>query len=143
MEKGNKELEAFIEKIMSTESLEQPSVEFTDNIMSKVKAISNSKTIVYKPLIPTYIWIVIIGSFLWLVGCIYLNESVTSVSWLERFTSIKKVIDPLATLTFGASKILIYTVVLFTVMLSIQIPLLKQYFNKRMMVFNQDNTKMV
>ena len=134
MEKENKELKALIDKIMSNEHLEKPSLDFTDNIMSKVEVVSKSAPIVYKPLIPTYVWVAIIGAFLLLVSYVYFKEPATSNVWLDRFNLIKNTKNPLGTLTLNFSKILTYAVVLFAVMLSIQIPLLKQYFNKRMAV---------
>ena len=132
MERDEKKIEAFIDKLMSADSLEQPSLDFTDKVMSKVEAISSSTATVYKPLISKSIWYIIIGSFVALVGYIYLKEPVINNGWFNRFDLSNFSINPLENVSFNFSKTLIYAVVLLAVMVSIQIPLLKHYFNKRM-----------
>jgi len=132
MERDEKKIEAFIDKLMSADSLEQPSLDFTDKVMSKVEAISSSTATVYKPLISKSIWYIIIGSFVALVGYIYLKEPVINNGWFNRFDLSNFSINPLKNVSFNFSKTLIYAVVLLAVMVSIQIPLLKHYFNKRM-----------
>ena len=52
MEKDEKRIDAFVDKLMANDTLEQPTLDFTDNVMSKVESISNSIATVYKPLIP-------------------------------------------------------------------------------------------
>lgn len=132
MEKDEKRIEAFVDKLMANDTLEQPTLDFTDNVMSKVESISNSIATVYKPLIPKSVWFVIIASFVALVGYIYLKEPVTSSGWLDRFNLSNTAINPLENVAFNFSKTLMYAVVLLAIMVSIQVPLLKHYFNKRM-----------
>ena len=76
MEKGNEKIEMIIDKLMSFDSLEQPALDFTDNVMSKVVAMSNSTATVYKPLITKQVWFVILSSFLVLVVYVYLKEPI-------------------------------------------------------------------
>jgi hypothetical protein len=130
MEKDEKKIEALIDKLMSADGLEEAPLDFTDNVMSKVEAISTAT--VYKPLIPKSIWFIIIGSFVALVGYIYLKEPLTSSGWLDRFNLSNISINPLQNVTFEFSTTLMYAFVLLAIMVSIQIPLLKHYFNKRM-----------
>jgi hypothetical protein len=130
MENDEKKIEAFIDKLMADETLEQPSLDFTDKVMSKVEAISRAT--VYKPLIPQSIWFIIIGSFIALVGYIYFKEPLTSSGWLDRFNLSNISISPLQNVSFEFSKTLMYAMVFLAITVSIQIPLLKQYFNKRM-----------
>ena len=130
MEINEKRIEAFIDKLMADETLEQPSLDFTDNVMSKVEAISTAT--VYKPLIPKSIWFIIIGSFVALGGYIYFKEPLTSSGWLDRFNLSNISINPLQNVSFEFSKTLIYAMVFLAITVSIQIPLLKHYFSKRM-----------
>jgi len=134
MEKGEKKIEIFIDKLMSADRLEQPSLDFTDNVMLKVEAISNSTATVYKPLISKSVWLLIAVSFVALVGYIYLKEPITSSGWLDRFNLSNITMNPLENVSFNFSKTLAYAMVLLAVMLSIQIPLLKHYFNKRLAI---------
>ena len=131
MERDEKKIEAFIDKLMSADALEQPSLDFTDKVMSKVEAISNSTATVYKPLISKPVWILIITGFLALVGYVIFKEPATGSGLLERF-NLSGVSNPLENISFNFSKTLIYAMVLMAVMFSIQIPILKQYFNRRM-----------
>ncbi len=132
MEKDEKRIEALIDKLMANETLEQPALDFTDNVMSKVEAISVSTATVYKPLIPKSVWLLIGISFVALVGYIYLKEPVTSSGWLNHFNLSNISINPLEKVSFNFSNTLMYAVVLLGIMVSIQVPLLKHYFNKRM-----------
>ena len=132
MEKDEKRIDAFVDKLMANDTLEQPTLDFTDNVMSKVESISNSIATVYKPLIPKSVWLLIAASFIALVGYIYLNEPATSSGWLERLNLSNIAVKPLENVAFNFSKTLMYAVVLLAIMVSIQVPLLKHYFNKRM-----------
>jgi len=134
MESNEKKIEAFIDKLMTADSLEQPSLDFTDKIMTKVESISNSTATVYKPLISKSVWYVIIGCFLALVAYIYLKEPAASSGLFDRFNLSNISINPLQNVSFNFSKTLMYAMALLVIMMSIQIPLLKQYFNKRMAI---------
>ena len=132
MEGDEKKIEAFIEKLMSADALEQPSVDFTDMVMSKVEAVANSQATVYKPLIPKAVWFLIIGGFIALVGYLTINESEVNSSWLNRFDWSKVSLNLFENVSSNLSSTLMYAVVLLAIMISIQVPLLKYYFNKRM-----------
>ncbi len=129
MERDEKKIEMFIDKLLSNEVLEQPSFDFTDKVMSKVEAVSSIT--VYKPLIPKYVWTLIAIGFMVLVGYVIFKEPSLKSSWLDGF-NLSGVSNPLRNISFNFSKTLMYAMVLLAVMLSIQIPLLKHYFNKRM-----------
>ena len=101
MESDEKKLEAFIEKLMSADALEQPSVDFTDKVMSKVEAVANSEATVYIKKQNRFDW--------------------SNVS-LNLFENVSN----------NLSSTLMYAVVFLAIMVSIQVPLLKYYFNKRM-----------
>ncbi|WP_339755872.1 hypothetical protein [uncultured Winogradskyella sp.] len=129
MERDEKKIEAFIDKLLSNEVLEQPSFDFTDKVMSKVESIPS--VTVYKPLITKSVWTFLILGFVLLVGYVILKEPSGNNSWIDRL-NLSSVSNPLENIAFNFSKTLTYAMVLLTIMLGIQIPLLKHYFNKRM-----------
>ncbi|WP_299115885.1 hypothetical protein [uncultured Winogradskyella sp.] len=132
MEKDNKKIEDLVNKLMAADSLEQAPTGFTDNVMSKIEALSNTKTTVYKPLIPKYIlWLVGTG-FIAIVSYILFKQPTGSSTLSERFNLPEVSLNPFEGLSFEFSNTLMYAVVLFAIMLSIQIPILKQYFNNRL-----------
>ncbi len=66
------------------------------------------------------------------MGYVYLKEPLTSSGWLDRFNLSNISIHPLQNVTFEFSTTVMYAFVLLAIMVSIQVPLLKHYFNKRM-----------
>lgn len=132
MENNNKNIEELIDKLMSKDTLEQPSLDFTDKVMSKVEAISNSKATVYEPLISKKVWILILTGFIALVVYNVFNKPSATGSLLERFNISGLFVNPFQVLSFDFSAIMVYAFVLLAIMISIQVPLLKYYFNKRM-----------
>ena len=58
---NHEELEKLIDKLMVNDSIDQPSVGFTKNVLEKLPGVKNSH-FVYKPLLPKSIFIV--GAFL-------------------------------------------------------------------------------
>ena len=132
MENDDKRIEGIIDKLMSADTLETPSFDFTNNVMSKVEAFKNSKATVYKPLIPKYVWWFIASGFIALIGFVLFKDSSNGASLSERYNLPEVSLNPLEGLSFNFSSTLIYATVLFAIMITIQIPLLKQYFNNRM-----------
>ena len=131
-EQEAKELEQLVAKMMQKTSLENPSFQFTDKVMAAVNAQSQSITARYKPLFPKYIWVAIalaimgITAYLWfLIQPAPINWSIPSLDLIKNNAFSKEVsaINP--------SKITGYAVMLFALMLCIQIPMLKRYFDKR------------
>ena len=94
MEKDEKEIEAFIDKLMSNDHLELPTIDFTAKVMSKVEVISNSTATVYKPLISKSVWFIILVSFVALLAYVYLNKPATKQSWFNRIdlSNVKKIV---------------------------------------------------
>ncbi|WP_400077745.1 hypothetical protein [Winogradskyella sp. R77965] len=132
MEKDDKRIEDLVNKLMEADSLETPSFDFTDNVMSKVEALSNSEVTVYKPLIPKYIWWLMASGFLALVCYILFKKPTETTSLSERYNLPEVSFNLLEGLSLNFSNTLIYAIVLLAIMVSIQIPLLKQYFNNRL-----------
>ncbi|GGI57087.1 hypothetical protein [Winogradskyella haliclonae] len=132
MEQDNKKIEGLVNKLMTADSLEKAPLDFTDKVMARVEALSDSKSIAYKPLIPKYLWWFIASSFIALLCYFLFKEPTGDTSFLEKFNLPDISFNPLDNLSFEPSNTLMYAVVLFAIMFSIQIPILKQYFNKRL-----------
>jgi len=132
MEKDDRRIEDLVNKLMKADSLEKAPIDFTDTVMSKIEALSESKAIVYKPLISKYVWWLIASSFVALVGYILFKQPNNTISLSERYNLPEVSLNPLEGLSFDFSSTLMYATVLFAIMVSIQIPLLKQYFNNRL-----------
>tara|TARA_R110002049_G_scaffold107078_4_gene254715 strand:- start:164 stop:550 length:387 start_codon:yes stop_codon:yes gene_type:complete len=126
MKQDEKKIENLIDQLMANDSLEQPSIDFTKIVMSKVEAVSNSTATVYKPLISKSVWFIILGSYVALVAYIYLKEPITNNGWFKRFEWSG------VTPNLNFSSAVIYAFVLLAMMVGVQVPLLKHYFNKRM-----------
>ena len=132
MEKDDKRIEDLVNKLMTADILEKAPANFTDNVMSKIDALSTSKTIVYKPLIPKYVLWLITASFVGLVGYILFNSSENSSSLSDKYNLPDVSLNPLEGMSFDFSATLMYAMLFLAIMVCVQIPLLKQYYNNRL-----------
>lgn len=132
MENEDKRIEDLVNKLMSADSLEQAPMDFTDNVMSKIEMLSETKTIVYKPLISKYVWWLLGLGFVALIFNIIFNKSTDSSRSSERFNLPEISLNLFSNLSIDFSSTLMYATVLLAIMVAIQIPLLKQYFNQRL-----------
>jgi len=129
-ENADKHLDDLSRKVIGKSSIENPSFDFTQTVMSQIKALNSSKSISYVPLISKPIWLLI--SLLAISGVIYIIFGPQSESlWLQKMDlnindSISSWIP-----NFDVSQTTVYIAVLFAIMLSIQIPLLKSHLDKR------------
>ena len=132
----DKYIEKFVDKMMKEISLETPSVDFTAQIMSQVLKIKTSQTTVYKPLISKWVWYGIFISMLGLIAYLSFNSSAVSGGLLEKLNlgTLLKFSMPNLFSGLHFSKTTIYACVLLTVMLFIQIPILKHHMGKRLEV---------
>lgn len=135
----DKHLDKLIGKVMEDMPLESPSIDFTANILSKVKALPQSEATVYKPLISKNVWFGIGTLVLGLSIYLTFGATIESSSWLSflNFEKIPSVTLPslkFPTLLSGVkiSKTFMYSIVIFAVFLFVQIPLLKKQFDKQL-----------
>ena len=130
----DKYIEKFVDKMMKEISLETPSVDFTAQIMSQVLKIKTSQTTVYKPLISKWVWYGIFISMLGLIAYLSFNSSAVSGGLLEKFNlgTLPKFSMPNLFSGLHFSKTTIYACVLLTLMLFIQIPIIKHVMNRRL-----------
>lgn len=131
MEHEDKNIEALINKLIAADTLEQPTLDFTDKVMEKVAETSTNAT-VYKPLISKYMWWSIAASFLALVGYVLFQKPSDNISIAERYSLPEVSLNPLEGLSFDFSSTLMYAIVLLAIMVSIQVTILKHYFNNKM-----------
>jgi len=131
-EKEAKELEKLVAKAMQKSSLETPSFQFTDNVMAAINVQEQNATVRYRPLIPKYIWVaiaaIVIGftAYIWfLVQPAPLDLPTLSFDFMENNPISQEVA------AISPSKITSYAILLLALMLCVQIPMLKQYFDKR------------
>ncbi len=135
-EKVDKQIEKLVDRSMKTQSLESPSSNFTSMVMNQVHALKQSKVTIYKPLISKPMWFVIFVVALLIVSYIVFGMNTTETSWLS-FIDLSVITDNKLSNTlsgFRVSKTVMYSVVLFGIMLFIQVPILKSYFDKRIAV---------
>jgi hypothetical protein len=127
-ENANKHIDQFVDKVMKTSKLETPSFNFTAKVMSQITETSRSTVTVYKPLISKTVWgiLLVLGAVL-VVFSIFSKDN-TTLGWFDKL-DISKVFNVFSGIEI--SQTTMYSLLMFGVMLFIQIPILKHYFNKR------------
>lgn len=129
-------LDKLAKKVMTTSSLEKPSLDFTTNLMSKIEDIGVSNTVVYKPLISkrvgTIIFVLVIAGLAFAI----FGNNIQSSGWFDTIDlsvlSDNKVTETLSSFSFSVSNILMYAIVFFGLAFFIQITVLKNYHQKRL-----------
>ena len=132
-ENEEKHIDRLIEGVMKKSTLEITSHDFTSLVMQQVEALKKNAYTTYDPLISKRAWVMIISiSIIFFSSVIMLGKIQTS-GWFgalnldfmhsvvisEIFNGIKP------------SKAMNISITVFALMLLIQIPLLKHYFDKR------------
>ncbi len=127
-EHKNKHIDQFVDKVMKSSTLETPSFDFTAKVMSQVKATSRSSVTVYKPLISKPIWGVLVMLTVGVVVFSVFSKDTTTFGWFDQldFSKVPNLFSGVK-----ISQTAMYSLLMFAVMLCIQVPLLKHYFNKR------------
>jgi len=128
MKENDKEIENLIDKMMSENTLESPSFDFTSKIMSQVLVAEKSKIKAYKPLISKTTWIFIGISLIALTA-----YSIYSNNGISNFGIDKTYSDKSSALLSGIhfSKNIMYALLIVPFMVLIQIGVLKNYFDKK------------
>lgn len=126
MKEEDKNIEKFIDKVMAETSLEAPSFDFTSKIMAQVSVAKQPKAIEYKPLISKPVWYSIFTILVAMIAYSFFSDSKESQFDIDFNTAISSLIP-----TVHFSDATTYSVLIVTLMVMIQIPLLKNYFDKR------------
>lgn len=127
----DKLLEELVDKIMKDSVLESPSFDFTTKVMSSVLATKTNEVFVYKPLIPRPVFILFFGCFVSLLIYLSINGKSQTNSWFGQIV-FSSVYNNLIASLFNFSKISMYSIVLATLMLFIQISFLKKHFGNQL-----------
>lgn len=126
----DKNIEKLIDHLMKDTTLESPSFDFTSKVMSQVTVTKTSDITTYQPLISKQTFIIVFVCLTVLIAYVLLNgNSVSNNRLLNLNYNVLSNYNPVKSLRF--SNITTYTVVLTTIMLFIQIPLLKNYYNSK------------
>ena len=127
MKESDKNIEKFIGKIMAESTLESPSIDFTSKVMSQILVVEKSKIRYYRPLISAPIWITIFGSLIFLILYFaFWNESNNSEIDHSYIVNIPNIFSD-----FHFSKNTVYGILIVPLMILVQIPLLKNYYDKK------------
>jgi hypothetical protein len=128
MKESDKNIENLIDKMMSENTLESPSIDFTSRIMSQVLELEKSKVKAYKPLISKTTWV-----FIGITLVALTTYSVYSNNDISNFEIAKIYSDKASALFSGIhiSKNILYAILVVPFMILIQIGVLKNYFDKK------------
>lgn len=129
--KEDKNIEKLVEQMMLNTSIESPSVDFTQTVMSEVLALGKSKSLVYQPIISRHNWLIIFTGIIALFIYCYFNSETISPGFNLNFTflhldKLEKVFQSVQISSMTGNVIL-----LATIMVLIQIFFLKKYLDKR------------
>ncbi|WPO80214.1 hypothetical protein [Flavobacterium sp. KACC 22761] len=128
MKESDKNLENLIDKMMSENTLQSPSADFTSNLMSQILVADKAKIKPYKPLISTSMWIFIgTVTVLLIVYNFLFSGAETNLEIDKTYT------DKIAAIFSGIhiSKNILYAFLIVPIMMLIQIGVLKNYFDKK------------
>lgn len=131
--KNREELDAFAKKYINEIEEETPSIDFTVNIMDAL--LKEEESSIYKttPLISKKAWFVLASILA--VSMLFVSKG-TSSSWLKipkiKMDYLSNIQIPNLFENITVSNLMLCTCFFFTVMVFIQIYLLKNYFTKRL-----------
>lgn len=129
-----KNIDELAGKVMKSSSLETPSFNFTDSVMSKVLALSANKVTVYKPLISKTAWAFIAIGFIATIIFVIFGTQTEPSDIDFSFLLNHKLTHAMANFNipnFTITKTFAYAFVFFALMICVQIPILKHHFNQR------------
>lgn len=129
-----KQIEHLVAKAMQKASMEIPSVQFTNRVMEALHAQQSAVTS-YRPLFPKFIWVAIAALIVGITGYIWFLAEPGSLdlpSFSFAFMKNNVISKEVAAITIP--KITSYAVMLLAVMLCVQIPMLKRYFDGRRVI---------
>lgn len=133
MEHNEKELEQLINKLMKEDSLEEPSLEFTDKVMLSIESDKATSPITtYEPLISGRAWAFIALCICTILSVIYFNKESSSSGFISSLEWSKFNFNPFSTIELDFSLIMTYALGFFALMLIVQASVLKSYFNSRL-----------
>lgn len=122
-------LNTFTDKMVKSAGLEKPTLDFTAQIMQKVEALEQSKTIVYEPLISKRVWWGIAVAIVGVLGYVLFSGSESAVfsDSLSEITSQAPSWElPRLDFEFDVSNLMVYSFLILAGFVMIEIPLLRR-----------------
>ncbi|KAF2515910.1 hypothetical protein EYY60_01965 [Flavobacterium zhairuonense] len=128
MKESDKNLENLIDKMMSENTLQSPSADFTSNLMSQILVVQKAKIKPYKPLISISTWI-----FIGVILALLIAYNVFFAGTQNNLEVGKSYTDKISAIISGIhiSKTLLYSILIVPFMILVQVGILKNYFDKK------------
>ncbi|WP_431243612.1 hypothetical protein ACQ9BO_03260 [Flavobacterium sp. P21] len=128
MKESDKNLENLIDKMMSENTLQSPSADFTSNLMSQILIAEKAKIKPYKPLISISTWI-----FIGIILALLIAYNVFFAGTQNNLEVGKSYTDKISAIISGIhiSKTLLYSILIVPFMILVQVGVLKNYFDKK------------
>jgi hypothetical protein len=128
-----KEIDAFAKKYVKEIKIESPSIDFTANLMSSIALLQPEKSkLVYKPLISSKMWFVVLASVIAIVWIPFKNSEKGLFTLPEiNFSFLEKINFSGTFESLQVSNTTMYVALLFSVFMAVQIIYLKRFFEKR------------
>ena len=129
----NNNSQQFIDNAMKESFLESPSPDFTAKVMAGIMAFEKNKAIVYKPLISKKGWVTIFGGIVAALTYLFVNGASPSAGKVWPFVSGLKelMIHAGESRLFQFSQNTGYIILIATMMIFVQITMLKNHLDKR------------
>lgn len=131
-----KELEAFVDKMMADAPLESPSADFTKNLVQRIDAQQHKEVYQYKPIVPKQVLVLLFIGMVTLTFYFIAQYGLDSDGgWFENLS-----VEPLFDNVWGwlenytSSKILMYAVLLFGLLFFVQVLLMKKQLDRNVML---------
>ncbi|MCL9806053.1 hypothetical protein NAT51_10990 [Flavobacterium amniphilum] len=124
----DKHIEELVDHFMKDRVLDTPSFDFTSKVMSQVLTTKTSSITKYEPLISKKILITIFSLLLALIISSFFYDTTGSSRWAPHIDFI-----PFNNITasYEFSAVTTYSFVLTAIMIFIQIPILKNYYDSK------------
>lgn len=134
-ESEDRHIDELIDKVMKHSTLETPDFNFASAVMAKVDTIKLSSHTTYEPLISKRGWFLIFCVFLLFVVYVIWFGKTESSGWVDAMDFDFLRVNKFSEIFNGIqlSKTTSSSILMFALMLLIQIPLLKYYFDKRIL----------
>ena len=132
-ENKEKLLEDLFDDAIGNIELNSPPKDFTDKVMNRIEGLKASEQLVYRPLIPKKVLVLVSVLFVFLLGYLVLMGDFTSSGW---FDTIDFNIDApklaLPNIKIPYSDTMAYAMLFLGIMVWVQTSLLKGYFDRKL-----------
>ena len=131
-ESVDKKLDSLSRRMVEYAALEEPSFDFTSNVLRQIQSLQKSTVFIYKPLISNLGWVLIATIFFLIMASVWFSSSDGSGFLMETISALSPDLtfnNPLNGVTIP--QYMIYVTVVLLLMLIVQFGFLKSYLNNR------------